>query len=233
MTPSDFTMRGRIVKRLAQIGLHVLLLAGILFVSSGRLNWPVAWVYVGLVLIILVVTGILMLRIDPGLVAERSGIGENTPAWDKVLTLAYGALGLVTLMVCGFDERWGWSGGVPPAVQIVSLLLFVLADGFASWGLLSNAYFATTARIQDERGQQVVRSGPYLYVRHPGYAGWIVCNLIAPLIFDAWWAFAPAALIVGLLVLRTALEDRMLQNDLEGYREYAAQVRYRLAPGIW
>jgi protein-S-isoprenylcysteine O-methyltransferase Ste14 len=192
-----------------------------------------AWAYLVLVLIILAVTGILMLRIDPELVAERSGVGQNTPAWDKVLTVAYGVLGLVTLLICGFDERWGWSGGVPPAVQVVALLLFLLADSFASWGLLSNAYFATTARIQNERGQQVVRTGPYRYLRHPGYAGWIVCNLVVPLIFDAWWAFVPAALVIGLLIVRTALEDRMLQKDLDGYREYTAQVRYRLAPGIW
>jgi protein-S-isoprenylcysteine O-methyltransferase Ste14 len=99
--------------------------------------------------------------------------------------------------------------------------------------MASNPFFATTVRIQDDRGHCVVSSGPYRPVRHPGYLGSMIYNLVIPLVLDSLWTFIPALLTILLLVVRTKLEDRTLQAELPGYRKYAAAVPYRLIPGIW
>jgi protein-S-isoprenylcysteine O-methyltransferase Ste14 len=225
--------KGQIVKRFAQVGFQLLILALALFVPSWCWDWDMAWAFVGVSAVVLVVGGIGLLKISPELVAERTRMGEGTKAWDKLLTVLYGLMGIATLFVAGLDKRFGWSGGVPPAVQLAALILFALGDVIAFWAMWSNAFFATTVRIQGERGHAVTTHGPYRYLRHPGYSGWVVCNIVPPLILDSLWAFIPALLTVAILVIRTAAEDRVLQEELPGYREYARQTRYRLLPGVW
>jgi protein-S-isoprenylcysteine O-methyltransferase Ste14 len=99
--------------------------------------------------------------------------------------------------------------------------------------MLTNAFFSCTVRIQEERGHVVVSEGPYRYVRHPGYVGFIVSGLVTPIVLDSLWALVPAALAASLLVFRTSLEDSTLRKELSGYDEYAGRVRYRLLPGVW
>ena len=96
-----------------------------------------------------------------------------------------------------------------------------------------NAYLSRYARIQDDRGQVVVRDGLYGHVRHPMYLGIILLFCGLPLTLGSWWSYIPSALIVCLFVYRTRREDRMLQDGLAGYADYSQDVRYRLAPGIW
>jgi protein-S-isoprenylcysteine O-methyltransferase Ste14 len=98
---------------------------------------------------------------------------------------------------------------------------------------LVNRFFSAVVRIQRDREHTVVTSGPYRLIRHPGYAGALITSLAIPLLLGSLWALIPAALVVCLLILRTALEDRTLQEKLDGYREYAGRVRYRLLPGVW
>jgi len=99
--------------------------------------------------------------------------------------------------------------------------------------MLANRFFSGVVRIQNERGHSVVSDGPYRWVRHPGYAGGFIGDLALPLLLGSAWAFIPAALTAGAVVLRTALEDRTLQAELPGYREYAQRTRFRLLPGVW
>ena len=98
---------------------------------------------------------------------------------------------------------------------------------------VSNRFFSTMVRIQADRGQTVATAGPYRYVRHPGYVGYSVSFFGMALALGSLWALVPAVLMACLLVVRTALEDRTLQDELAGYTDYARQVRYRLLPGIW
>jgi protein-S-isoprenylcysteine O-methyltransferase Ste14 len=88
-------------------------------------------------------------------------------------------------------------------------------------------------RIQTERGHQVVSSGPYRWLRHPGYAGALLTYLATPFFLDSRWALLAALFLTVVLVIRTSLEDRTLQEELTGYREYAGRVRFRLLPGVW
>jgi protein-S-isoprenylcysteine O-methyltransferase Ste14 len=222
-----------VLKRFSQVGVQLLILAVALFLSSWRWDWGMAWAFLGVSAVIIIVGGVGLLRINPELVAERTRIGEGTKGWDKVLTALYGLMGIATLVVAGLDKQFGWSGGVPLLVQMIALALFALSGLFAFWAMWSNAFFATTVRIQGERGHAVVTGGPYSYVRHPGYSGWLVCNMVTPLILDSLWAFIPAVLTVCIILIRTAAEDRTLNAELSGYAEYARQVRYRLLPGVW
>jgi len=219
-----------VAKRMLQVAMTFLVLAAILFISSGRLNWIWAWGYLGAGLGILAIN---VLILPPELIAERGQPGDNVKGWDRVLTSLTGLPTLGVPIVSGLDERFGWSPQLVPAIHLIGLAFFVLGQGLFSWAMASNRYFSTAVRIQTDRGHTVATSGPYRVVRHPGYVGFIVSFLGTSLALGSLWAIIPAGLIACLLVVRTALEDRTLQDELPGYKDYAQRVRYRLLPGIW
>ena len=99
--------------------------------------------------------------------------------------------------------------------------------------MIVNKFFVKFVRIQAERGHYVVTDGPYAYIRHPGYAGTVLAFIVLPIALSSLWALIPALVGGSLLVIRTFLEDRFLQKEFDGYREYASSVRWRLLPGIW
>jgi protein-S-isoprenylcysteine O-methyltransferase Ste14 len=137
-------------------------------------------------------------------------------------------------VVAGLDaRRYQWSPPIPGGVTVAAAAAFVFGQAFAFWAVRSNPFFAKFVRIQHERGHHVVRSGPYAYVRHPGYAGSLLAHLMLPLILGSLWALVPAVIGTALFVVRTWLEDRTLQAELPGYRDYAHDVRWRLVPGVW
>ena len=158
---------------------------------------------------------------------------EDTKGWDKAVTRIILALTLVMFVVAGLDWRFGWSPAVPLWLWSAALIALILGNAVSSWAMISNAYFATTVSIQEDRGHAVATGGPYQYVRHPAYSGWILSNLALPLVMGSLWACIPAGLIALSFVVRTVLEDRTLLSELDGYEAYAGQVRYRLAPGVW
>jgi protein-S-isoprenylcysteine O-methyltransferase Ste14 len=216
--------------RMRQVVVTYLVLAAILFVTSGRLNWSWAWALLGVGLGILVVNAIVL---PPELIAERGQPGENVKRWDRVFTTLAGLPTLAVPIVSGLDERLGWSPQLAPVVHLLGLMLFLLGQGLFSWAMASNRYFSTAVRIQMDRGHTVASGGPYRYVRHPGYAGFVVSFLGMALALGSLWAIIPAGLIACFTVMRTALEDQTLQEALSGYKEYAQRVRHRLVPGVW
>jgi len=210
--------------------------AAILFGSSGRLNWDMAWVYIGLTTAFSLGSRIIMLWKTPDLIAERGQAldKEDTEPWDKILMPLVAIVGpTVMLVVAGLDERFGWSPEFPQALQVAALVITALGYFLGTWSTVVNKYFSAVVRVQKERGQIVVTSGPYQYVRHPGYAGGIVANFAVPILLGSLWALAPAVLVNCLMVVRTALEDNTLEHQLDGYRDYTGRVRYRLIPGVW
>ena len=224
-------LASRIRKRMLQVVVKFLVLAAILFISSGRLDWVWAWAYLGVGVGILAIN---VLVVPPELIAERGQIGqEDIKSWDRVLTTLSILPTLGTPIVSGLDERFGWSPPLVVAIQVVALILFALAQGLFTWGMVSNKFFSTMVRIQDERDHAVASEGPYRYVRHPGYVGYITASFATALALGSLWALIPAGLTVCLLVVRTALEDKTLREELPGYAEYAQRVRYRLLPGLW
>ena len=105
--------------------------------------------------------------------------------------------------------------------------------GFVVWGMAVNSYFSQIVRIQEERGHQVISSGPYRWVRHPGYLGSILFEISVPVMLGSWWALVVGGSIVLLFIMRTALEDKTLQKELEGYSDYSKKVPFRVLPGVW
>jgi protein-S-isoprenylcysteine O-methyltransferase Ste14 len=226
-------MTPAIRKRLVQVLFLVLIQALLLFVSVWKWTWWNAWAYLGLYLAFLVFNAFVLLRRHRDLVEERSRIGQGTKGWDRVVAGISAFGGLLILILAGLDERFGWPGSLPFWVQVSAFALMAVTYPLFTWAMVSNKFFATTVRIQTERGHVVQTGGPYRYVRHPGYASMFFSYLTLPLALGSPWACVPAILLIGNLFVRTALEDRTLQRELEGYREYANRVRYRLFPGIW
>lgn len=143
-----------------------------------------------------------------------------------------GAVALVTLLVAGLDARFSWSA-ISAAAQGVALVVEMAGPGLSGWAMAVNRFFSRVVRIQADRGQTVVTDGPYRYIRHPGYAGLILHMLGTPILLGSGWALLPAGVMVATMIVRTILEDRMLQAELPGYREYAGRTRWQLIPGVW
>ena len=219
-----------VAKRLLQIVGQFLFIGILLFASAGTLDWIWAWVYFAAVIGILIVNALVMPR---ELIAERGATKENVKAWDKWIALAMLVLSIGIYLIAGLNERFGWSPDLSLALHLFGLITFVLGNLLFTWAMVSNKFFSTAVRIQAERGQTVETGGPYRYVRHPGYVGYIVSTLATPLLLGSWWAFLFAVPLMGVMIFRTAMEDRTLQQELDGYSEYAARVRYRLVPGVW
>jgi protein-S-isoprenylcysteine O-methyltransferase Ste14 len=226
-------MTPAIHKRLVQIGFLVLIQAVLLFLSVWKWTWWNAWAYLGLYLAFLAFNAVVLLGKHKELVEERSQVGEGAKGWDKVIGIITGIGGFAILILAGLDERFGWPGGIRIEVQIAAFVLLGLSYPLFTWAMVSNKFFSTIVRIQKERGHTVQTGGPYRFVRHPGYASLLVSYITIPVALGSLWACIPMALLVVNLFVRTTLEDRTLQNELKGYKDYTAHVRYRLIPGIW
>ncbi len=216
-------------------GFWIALMAVLLFVPAGTLAWRGAWIFIAE---FIVAGGALMLWLawrDPGLLKERMGspFQKGQAFWDKVLmpliiVLWYGWLVLMALDA----RRWGFSH-MPDALNDAGAVLIAVGY-FVIWlTFRENSFAAPVVRIQTERGQRVISTGPYRLVRHPMYAGAMFYLLGMPLLLGSWLGLLVLPLIVGALMLRILVEESALRKGLPGYGEYAARVRYRLVPGLW
>jgi protein-S-isoprenylcysteine O-methyltransferase Ste14 len=174
-----------------------------------------------------------MLRKSPETVAER-GRPMETKGWDKLVGGLWSLAQFFALpLVAGLDVRFGWTRNLSPAWNVAGAVIVALGLGLAGWAMISNAFFSTAVRIQDDRGQKVCRAGPYRFVRHPGYVGFTLQSFGTAVLLGSLWALVPGTAAAALMILRTYLEDRFLQAELPGYRDYAQEVRCRLVPGVW
>ena len=225
---------GRLVAaQLLQTLVMFLVIGGVLFLAAGRLAWPAAWAFLIVYFLIALVSAVWMVRTNPELTQERARPGRNAKSWDNLLVGLNLLLTLALFAVIGLDAgRYGWSE-VPLGVRALGLLGFIPAFGLPLWAARVNTYLSSRVRIQEERGHAVVAAGPYRYMRHPMYAGMICYDVSVPLVLGSWWGLAVGAVMIAAVILRTALEDRTLQQELPGYEAYSRQVRYRLLPGVW
>jgi protein-S-isoprenylcysteine O-methyltransferase Ste14 len=208
-------------------------LVATLFLSSGRLDWVMAWVYIGLRVGIAAVSMQMISTLFPGLLEERFHPREGVKAWDRPLSGITTLLLLVILIVAGLDIRYKWSSYLSTAIQLVGLVVWLMGDVLSKWAAVSNRFYSRIVRIQEDRRHTVVTEGPYRYVRHPGYSGALIAGLATPLVLGSLWALVPGVVFALLLIVRTLFEDNTLQEELEGYTDYAQQTRYRLVPGVW
>ena len=208
----------------------------VLFLCAGDFGWWQAWVY-GVLLFCAGVGGrVLAERRHPGILVERVNMekAQDSKRWDKYLApLMAVSLTFPILIVAGLDHRYGWTPLFAGWVNVLGLGIIAFGYAFATWALVENRFFATTVRIQTERGHSVCDSGPYRFVRHPGYAGNLLAVAGIIMALGSLWTLIPAVLALVIAVIRTSLEDRTLHEELPGYPEYAGRVRYRLFPGIY
>jgi protein-S-isoprenylcysteine O-methyltransferase Ste14 len=222
-----------IAARIGQIVIGFIFEAIVLFLSAGRLNWVWAWVFLGIYLLSVSINSAFMFRTSPETIAERGKPGEMKD-WDKVVSGLWSLFQFFLLpLVAGLDVRFGWTQGLSIAWHTAGIVMFAAGLGFFGWAMITNAYFSTAVRIQSERGQTVCRSGPYRFMRHPGYVGTILQSLGIPFLLGSWWTLIAGVAASALIIFRTAFEDRTLQTELPGYQDFAREVRYRLVPGIW
>jgi len=202
---------------------------------SRQWDWWGAWVYFIVSLLGFVISRMLARRRNPDIIAERAHSleKENTQSWDKKLFTLMGVFGFLTLVVIGLDKLFGWAPDFSLVVELVALFFVLAGYALGSYALIENRYFSGVVRLQPERGHHVISGGPYRWMRHPGYAGALITYLATPFFLDSAWALIPTLVVVGALVVRTSKEDQFLQAELDGYREYAGRVRYRLLPGVW
>lgn len=222
---------GKVVGRLAAA---VVLAGACLFGSAGTFRWWNGWVFLVAYAALAAVMGGALFRRSPDLLEERMTARARAKDWDKVLMPVVAViLPLVSLVLCGLDRRLAWTRSISDLVSVLAFALMVGSTSWTYWAMRSNPFFSSHVRIQTDRGHVVVSDGPYRFVRHPGYAGALVYNLAAPVMLGSLVALGVGVVIVALLVLRTALEDRTLQAELAGYPEYARRVPYRLVPFVW
>jgi protein-S-isoprenylcysteine O-methyltransferase Ste14 len=228
--------RRQLVRAVIGMAAYLLLAPVLMFLAAGTTRWPMAWLYVALMLAASVGSRLLVWRKSPETLRERAKMtsGENVQPWDRWMMPVVGLVGpVVSVVVAGLDRRWGWSPAVPLGWQWVAAVLVAAAIGLSVWAMVANAYFSAVARLQTDRGQRVVSGGPYAWVRHPSYAGSVLTSIAMPVMLGTLWAWLPQLLVGAVLVARTALEDRMLREGLDGYAAYAERVRWRLAPWVW
>jgi protein-S-isoprenylcysteine O-methyltransferase Ste14 len=224
------------IKVILQLILVLIVLPLLPILITSRWNWWEAWILAAISFFGFIISRYLAKRKNPGILAERASSFQNKEAkpWDKFLAPMMALGGLFVPLIAGLDIRFDWSAepfSLP--IKITALIVLLLAYVFSSWAMIENAYFSGTVRIQTERGHTVCNSGPYRYLRHPGYVGAIWSYLAMPIILDSNWAFIPVVLLLVISIIRTKLEDQTLQAELPGYRDYASKVKFRLFPGIW
>ena len=212
----------------------LLLMALLLFGPAGSPQWAHGWWFMGVFVALILISMAALWRLNPEIfVARARPTGQGTKAWDRVLMTVLLTAFAAILPVAGLDDgRFHWAPAPGWAVVLGYLLLVVGFAGVA-WAQAVNRHFEPSVRIQSERDHHVISAGPYAYVRHPGYVGMLIFTLATPLLLGSLLAFIPAVLLCITIVVRTALEDRTLQQELDGYFEYTQKTHYRLLPGIW
>lgn len=210
-----------------------LFIALFLFLPAGTLNWSKGWLFIAIMLGVISAVILFLQRVNPEVIAARSRIHKGTKSWDKILLGVYFPAMSAVLTVAALDDgRFHWFP-VPWWVCGVGYALLLAGIGIVTWAESVNKFFEVTVRIQTERGHSVIDTGPYAIARHPGYVGGILHAIGIALSLGSFWALIPAGIASIVLMVRTQWEDETLRDELDGYAEYAARVRYKLIPGVW
>ena len=215
------------------VGWTLFFMVVLLFLPAGTLAWLRGWLFFLVVVATSVGITVYLRRVNPDVVAARVNRHEGTKSWDRKLLAVFIPAFVSILPVAALDDgRYHWCP-LPWWVCGIGYVLLIAGLLGMTWAESVNRHFEPTVRIQTERGHAVVDRGPYAIIRHPGYVSAGLLAVGMALALGSAWALIPAILSCLLLVLRTILEDRTLQNELTGYREYARRVRYRLVPRVW
>ena len=227
------TARQAIPKYILQVSFVIVLLSACLFFSSGRANWFMGWVFIAILAGSQFSAAFILMISNPGLLANRAEIRGKRDL-DRIFAGILAFFGPAAIcIVAGLNKRFGWSPEIPFPVQIAGIIVAIFGSVLTVWAMASNKFFYGVLRIANEKGHTVSASGPYYFIRHPGYLGAILFDLATPLMLNSMWALISAIITTCIIVLRTSTEDKALGNGLNGHKEYVESVRYQLLPWVW
>ena len=223
-----------VLKSLIWVAISFLLMAASLFLPAGTLAWPAGWIFLILLHGWLLVGIGLLLNHNPGLLEERLSVTQsNQKTWDKIFIILYQLLLFAWLVFMPLDAvKYHWSQ-IPVVLQFIGGMLLIASFILISLTFRENAFLSPTVRVQHERGQMVISTGPYRYVRHPMYTGGLLLFLGTPLLLGSWYGLLLVVLLIFVVAVRAVLEERVLSDELPGYSAYMKQVKYRLIPYVW
>lgn len=218
-----------------QTAIWVAVLAALLFLSAGRLDWVAAWIVLAEMGLGGLAVGLWLARHDPALLAERlaPAIQREQKSWDKLFVVVLLLFWCAWFVIMGLDAGRGSAPQMPPWAQVAGALAMLISFYVVHLTFRENSFAAPVVKIQKARGQKVITTGPYALVRHPMYAGALLMLLGIPLLLGSWYGLALVPVLVAGLVVRIVMEERTLRAELEGYADYAVRVRYRLVPLVW
>jgi len=211
----------------------IIFVVALVFFCAGK--WPY-WqgVLYAVLTVSMLIVAFLFIAHNPGLINERLKPGKGAKAWDKIYWALSTPLFFITIALSALDAgRFHLSPALPVYVYVIASLVYIAGNLLFAWARQANNFFSSVVRIQKDRGHTVCQDGPYKYVRHPGYLGGLLYTAMTPLLLGSLWGLIPTAIGLVLLLVRTALEDKTLADELEGYQEYMAKVKYRLILLIW
>jgi protein-S-isoprenylcysteine O-methyltransferase Ste14 len=207
------------------------LLLAVIFISAGRFDYWQGWAYVGLNIVFLLLA---YLTLSSDLIQERLEPEKGVEKWDRLLQKVSIPVFLVILIISILDGgRFHWHPQIPSYITIVGIFFYIIGQAIFLWAKNVNKFFSAVVRIQKDRGQTVCKEGPYRYIRHPGYLGSLIYLSVTPLVLGSFWGLILVIIPFILLLIRTNLEDDTLKKELDGYTEYAREVKYKILPGIW
>lgn len=223
-------MNKDIIRRLIQVLVILVIQLFLVFIAAGtfKLVWVFAFIACSFLILII---NFIVVPLD--VIKERGSKKKNVKKWDKIISGINAAPSLGLYIVSGLDLRFKWTGSISVWIHVVGLILLFSSSMLFTWSMVSNSFFSTMVRIQDDRNHTVASEGPYKYVRHPGYVAFILMSISTPLIFGSLYALICSLMTLILMIIRTNLEDKTLQKELDGYEAYTLQVKYKLIPYLW
>ena len=222
------------VKLIVRLVITFAVFAAMIFVPAGTINWVAGWVFLGLMIVYATFSLTQLSKHNPDVIEERKGIiKEDQKTWDKVFTVVITVVYLGWIIFLPIDAVRLKLSLVPLWAQIIGGILMMAGFYLVHIVAMENAYLSRTVRIQDERGHQVIDTGPYAMVRHPMYVGVIVILPGMALLLGSGWGALVGVILALAFPLRIIGEERMLREELAGYVEYTERVRHRLIPGVW
>lgn len=206
----------------------------IFFLCSGSISVLRGWIYYILVISGAIINNYILLKYNPEVLNSRGEEGSNTKVWDKKILGIYFLVHIFIISsISGLDVvRYEWSK-LSNVYMLLGILLYTISLFICTWAMVINKHFEGTVRVQTEKNHMVISEGPYKYIRHPGNLGMFLASFIQPLIIGSIYAFIPSIFAAIMVVIRTQMEDEMLQKELEGYKEYSQKVNFKLIPKIW